>query len=164
MMGTMEKSILGFRYISIVAVVCSLAGSVLMFFIGAYKTYTGFAALTRYGVSSAPNPTDYITTTLIKSIDAFLIAFVLFIFAYGTYSLFIKGAAEVEAEKGLGWIHIPSIGHLKSKLTEVIIVILFVKFLEVALVNLENLRWELLVLPAAILMLSLGVKFMGLKK
>jgi hypothetical protein len=47
----------------------------------------------------------------------------------------------------------PNIGHLKNVLAEVIVVILFVKFLEAVLVNLDNLKWEVLVLPVSILLL-----------
>lgn len=60
------------------------------------------------------------------------------------------------------WIRTPNIGHLKNVLAEVIIVILFVKFLEVVLVNINNLSWDIMVLPISILLLSLGLKFLGL--
>jgi uncharacterized membrane protein YqhA len=52
---------------------------------------------------------------------------------------------------------------LKNTLAEIIIVILFVKFLEVALLNLDNLTWNLFVLPGSILLLSLSLKFLGLR-
>ena len=96
-------------------------------------------------------------------IDAFLIAFVLIIFAYGIYNLFIYNAVKSDKHNVLRWIRIPSIGHLKNILAEVIVIILFVKFLDVAFLNLNTLKWEILVLPLSILMLSLGLKFLSLK-
>ncbi|NMS24028.1 YqhA family protein, partial [Vibrio parahaemolyticus] len=53
-------------------------------------------------------------------------------------------------------------GHLKNILAEVIIVILFVKFLELVLINFDSLDWTILTLPISILVLSLGLKFLGL--
>jgi uncharacterized membrane protein YqhA len=58
----------------------------------------------------------------------------------------------------------PNISALKSVLAEVIIIILFVKFLEVALSNLHKLTWEILALPIAILLLSLALKLLDLKE
>jgi len=47
-------------------------------------------------------------------------------------------------------------------LGEVIVIILFVKFLEMILINLNNLSWEILILPISILLLALALKFLDL--
>ena len=161
----MKNFMLAFRHVSLVAVFSTLAGSVLMFGLGCYKAVMAFLTPIT-ALDASIDKSDLITTSLIKSLDAFLIAFVLFIFAYGTYGLFISETddSDTESDNSLGWINITSIGHLKNKLAEVIIVILFVKFLEVALLNMENMRWELLVLPLATLMLAASLKLMELKK
>ena len=148
-----------------VAILSSLAGSLLMFVVGAKKTVLAF----KYAFFVTPadekmahlSTGDVATTYLIKSLDAFLIGFVLFLFAFGIYRLFL--ADENEAEKPLFcWIQLPTIGHLKQILAEVIVIILFVKFLEIVLVNLDTLDWPVLVLPAGILLLALGLKVMNL--
>jgi uncharacterized membrane protein YqhA len=87
---------------------------------------------------------------------------VFFIFAHGVFTLFISDTQTQEKTAVLKWIRTPNIGHLKNKLAEVIVIILFVKFLEILLVNLNNLKWEMLALPISILLLSLGLKFLGL--
>jgi uncharacterized membrane protein YqhA len=138
-----------------------------MFSIGAIKTYKAIAIMLFEKIPHESltrlKPVDVVTAYLIKSLDAFLIALVLLIFSYGVYSLFISKQSGIDESGALKWIRIPSIAHLKNTLAELIIVILFVKFLEVALLNLNNLTWELLVLPGSILLLALSLKFLGLR-
>ena len=132
----MNRHLHRFRFLSWVAIICSLLGSLLMFIIGAIKTYSAFIAVF-FGMIpkeslSHLKSADIATTYLIKSLDSFLIAFVLFIFAYVVYSLFISCKKEPSENDVLKWIKTPSISHLKNVLAEVIIIILFVKFLETA--------------------------------
>lgn len=163
----MNRHLHRFRFLSWVAIISSLVGSFLMLIIGAIKTYKAFIAVF-FGVIpkeslSHLKSADIATTYLIKSLDAFLIAFVLFIFAYGVYSLFISYKKEPSENDVLKWIKTPSISHLKNVLAEVIIIILFVKFLETALVSLEKLEWEILTLPISIFLLALGLKYLDLR-
>ena len=163
----MDKYFSSFRFISLVAVLGSLLGSILMFIIGGTKIYYAYAA---YFLGFQP-PTDLgglkgsdiATAYLIKSFDAFLIALVLFIFAYGVYSIFVSQKTEEAGSDPLKSVRITTISQLKKILAEIIIIILLVKFLEIALINLNNLRWELLVMPSSILLLSLSLKFLDLK-
>ena len=163
----MERLLFSFRYVSWIAILCSFTGSLLMFFIGALKTYKAIAIMLFGKIPHESlgrlKPVDAVTAYLIKSLDAFLIALVLLIFSYGVYSLFISKQSGIDESGALKWIRIPSLAHLKNTLAEVIIVILFVNFLEVALLNLKNLTWELFVLPGSILLLSLSLKFLGLR-
>jgi uncharacterized membrane protein YqhA len=164
----MNTFFFAFRFVSLVAVFSSLLGSILMFVIGATKTYYAFAA---YFLKYQP-PTclgnlkgsDIATAYLIKSFDAFLIALVLFIFAYGVYWIFVAQETEDTRSDPLKSVRINTIGQLKKILAEIVIIILFVKFLEIALINLKSLTWELLILPASILLLALALKFMELKE
>jgi uncharacterized membrane protein YqhA len=152
------------RYMSLVAVVASFFGAALMFAIGATKTYKAYTTyvledLGAQGVS----PTSLATAYVIQSIDAFLIALALLIFAYGVYNLFVR-RAEVTADSGEPWLQVSSFAQLKKLLAELVIIILFVRFLEIALFSMEGISWEALVLPIGILLLALALKFMELKK
>ena len=155
-----------FRYLSVVVVFCSLLGSALMFLIGIFKTYRAFAVCFR--LVSVPNEmesvkvTDIAIGSVIGSMDAFLVGLALMIFGYGVFTLFIR---EVSADESgaFRWIQIPSLGHLKSLLAEIVIVIIFVKFLEVVVISINKLSWEVLILPASILLLALSLKFAGLR-
>lgn len=163
---SMQKIITSFRYLSWIAIICSLLGSLLMFIIGAIKTYYAFYTVFLEKAEirlSHLNETDAASTYLIKSLDTFLIALVLFIFAFGIFRLFISDRLSDTENTILSWIKIPNISYLKNILAEVIIIILFVKFLEVAIVSLEHLSWEILTLPVSILMLAISLKFLGLR-
>lgn len=102
------------------------------------------------------------THYLIKALDTFLIAFVFFIFAHGIFTLFISEKKTSDKSGVFKWINTPNIGHLKNVLAEVIVIILFVKFLETVLINLNSLSWETLILPISIVLLSFGLKFLQL--
>lgn len=168
----MNKIFYQFRYVSWVAVVSSLCGSILMFIVGAAKTYYAFHyAFAGKFFRTVPDnklayletPAEVATVYLVKSIDSFLIALVLFIFAYGVYWIFIAEGKESDRKDPLQAIRITSIGHLKNILAEVIVIILFVLFLEVELIHAFTPRWEILVLPISILLLSASLKFLDLR-
>lgn len=156
-----------YRHVSWLAIACSLAGSLLLFVMGCIKTAMAFATILFGKKPKAEmahlEPIDVATSYLIHSLDSFLIAFVLFIFAHGIFTLFITDA-HVKNNTVLKWIRTPNIGHLKNILAEVIVIILFVKFLEVVLLNITALCWETLILPIAILLLAAGLKILGLNR
>jgi len=137
-----------------------------MFVIGATKTWNAFQY---YTGAKAVEPhfehllvSDIATALLIKALDSFLIGLVLLIFAYGVFALFVQ-TVEGEKVKVPGWDYVPTVGHLKKTMAEAIVVILFVTTLEEIWIRLDQLTWEVLVLPGSILLLSLGLKFLGLR-
>lgn len=163
----MKKTFYLFRYISWTAIIGSLLGSLLLFIVGALKTFNAFRVVLFDYIPKDKahlHTADIATTYLIKSLDTFLIALVLFIFAHGVYTLFISNKKYDDGNGVLKWIRTPNIGHLKNVLAEVIVIILFVKFLEVVFVNIDSLKWEILILPASIVLLALGLKFLSLNK
>lgn len=163
----MKKIFYLFRYISFTAIICSLIGSLLLFFIGAWKTYTAIEIVLFDYIPIGKehlHPADSATTYLLKALDSFLIALVLFIFARGVFTLFISSKNNIENDDVLKWSRTPNIGHLKNVLAEVIIIILFVMFLEVVFENIGNLKWEFIIIPISILLLTLGLKFLKLDK
>jgi uncharacterized membrane protein YqhA len=56
------------------------------------------------------------------------------------------------------WLIINDIEQLKKTLAQVIVIILFVKFLEIVLT--KNLVWEDLIIPISIALLSIGLKLL----
>lgn len=155
------------RYVSLIAIFCSLVGSLLLFFLGAWKTYGAIKIVLLNYIPSGNehlHSSDIATIYLLKALDTFLIALVLFIFAYGVYMLFFSDKQKTSNDGILKWIRVPNIGHLKNVLAEVIIIILFVLFLEVIFENIHNLKWEFLIIPVSVLLLALGLKFLSLDK
>ncbi len=160
-----ERNIGGIRLISIIAVVASGFGSLLMFVIGAvkvfraYQTYFGQDFLAQVVTTETAN---LAIALVVQAIDAFLIALVLLIFANGVYNLFVH-EVDHEEPKTKGWSTISSVAQLKSTLAELVIIILMVKFLESALRNFGGYDWEMLILPVGVLMLAASVRVLNLK-
>lgn len=157
-----------FRYLALIAVISSLMGSTLMFIVGAYKTYIAVSYFFQGGkFFTAGNLDEHLTSsqmsvaTLVSAVDVFLFALVLLIFSYGIYHLFIINKKQADNLKLPEWARITSLSELKAILAEVIIVILFVEFLESVLnVTTEWLPWQGLVVPFAILLLAGALKLM----
>lgn len=163
----MRKPFYLFRYFSLTAVICSLIGSLLLFFIGAWKTYSAIKIMFFDYLPAADETihfTDNATIYMMKALDAFLIALALFIFAYGVYTLFVSNKDDAEDNGILKWIHIPNIGHLKNILAELIIIIIFVLFLELIIENIHDLKWNFLIIPISVLLLGLGLRILRLDK
>jgi len=159
----MKKPFYMFRYFSFIAIICSLLGSLLLFFIGAWKTYNAIKIIFFDYIPEGNehlNSIDNATIYIMKSLDTFLIALAFFIFAYGIFTLFISNKNDIEDKGVLKWISIPNIEHLKNILAKVIIIILFVIFLEVVIENINNLKWEFLIIPISVLLFALGLKFL----
>lgn len=163
----MRKPFYLFRYFSLTAVICSLIGSLLLFFIGAWKTYSAIKIMFFDYLPAGDEIihfTDNATIYMMKALDAFLIALALFIFAYGVYTLFVSNKDDAEDIGILKWIHIPNIGHLKNILAELIIIIIFVLFLELIIENIHDLKWNFLIIPISVLLLGLGLRILRLDK
>ena len=152
------------RYISIIAVVSAALSSGLMFIIGAVKTCSAYALYLNSALSEPNNiATKQAMALLIQGIDAFLIALVFLIFASGVFNLFIRGEDHsVKIQQGQHAI--TSIAQLKSIIAELIIIILFVNFMEDVLgSDVNTYQWEILVIPLSVVLLALGLKFLDLK-
>lgn len=158
----LERRLMRFRYISIIAVVASAFGSLLMFIIGAIKVVRAYLAvfseniLTGAGVGAGANVA---IVYLVQAIDAFLIAIGLMIFGGGIYNLFVHAIPDGH-RKLFG---IESIAQLKSLLAELIVVILIVKFLEEALHSDAAYQWDIIVLPAGVLLIAIAVRLLRFK-
>lgn len=172
---TLERRIVvGTRFMSIVAVIGSLAGSALMFFLGSYNIFEAFAEGLVPEQSGPDEPTAEFGTSavisVIEALDRYLIAIVLLYFAYGVYALLIHPGESEEKLALPDWLRVKQIGQLKQVVAEVIIVILFVLFLRVALQVYTspqlNLGWQqigaLALLPISIFFLALALRFVEL--
>lgn len=159
------------RFLTVPAVVGSLAGSVLMFVQGLLhisRAYHSWLFPSHHDADVRPGSASMIN--VIEGLDRFLIAIVLLYFAYGVYSLFIHPERH-ETELALpAWLQVKQIGQLKQVVAEVIIVILFVLFLRVALQVYQrpdvSMSWTqiatFLMLPVCTVLLALALKLVEL--
>ncbi len=173
-MHIISKTLSSLRYAAYVAVFSSAAGSLLMFFIGAKKIYKAFINSFVDTHMAVPKltpelmalvPKDDITIALvIESLDAFLIALILIMFSYGVYVMFITGSSTEKDLKVPGTLIPKDIKSLKENLAQTVVIVLIILFARVLWLNLQTLYWEILIMPASILMLALSIKLLDLKQ
>lgn len=156
------------RYTILVAIFAALIGQLLMMYIGAMKVFDAVKLyLLKEDISSYPEHVghaDISTALLIHSLDAFLVAVVLMYFAFSLHHLFLSRDVDASAKLFPGKIAPKSIGDLKQTLTEVIIVILFILFLQEIWLELEDLSWTVLVLPISVALLAASMKLVGFRR
>lgn len=166
MLKYFESTMIRLRYISLIAVIASGLSSVLMFIIGALKVFGAYSAYFSGDIIDVtlPNEAANIAITfLIQAVDTFLIGLVFMIFSGGIYYLYVH-QIDTDSPEVNSWIRIRNIGQLKNILAELVIIILFVKFMEGGLkYGLNEYTWEMLVLPAGIMMLAIALKLLALK-
>jgi len=159
---------LSLRYVSIIAVISSFIGAVLLFILDALKVagaagvmwFMGDPARIMVEAHGATSATSGVVILTINAIDCFLFALILLIFSYGIYTLFINSEIVLSDKYPRG-MKVGSIAQLKLYLIQVVITILFVQFLETVIVNGEHpLDWQAIVLPGAILFLAGAVYLM----
>ncbi|KAK1401122.1 Golgi apparatus membrane protein [Heracleum sosnowskyi] len=144
--SNIERVIFDFRFLALLAVAGSLAGSLLCFLNGcvyivdAYKVY--------WSSCSKGIHTGQMVLRLVEAIDVYLAGTVMLIFGMGLYGLFISNIpndgppATDRALKGSSlfgmfalkerplWMKISSLDELKTKVGHVIVMILLVKMFE----------------------------------
>lgn len=141
-----ERAIFDFRFLSLLAVVGSLAGSFLCFLKGCVfivESYGAFYAMCLKGVHNGK-----MVLRLVEAVDVYLTGTVMLIFGMGLYGLFISNVASglpPKEDRALRnsslfgmfllqerpkWMRIASLDELKTKLGHVVVMILLVKMFE----------------------------------
>lgn len=155
------------KYTILVAVFSALVGQLLLLYMGVVKVYSGVKFyLLKEDISEYPehiSHSDVATAYLIQALDAFLVAVVLMYFAFSLFHLFLSKDPETTAKLFPGNIAPNNISELKQALSEVIIVILFILFLQEIWIELDNIQWNLLVAPISIALLALSLRLVNFK-
>jgi uncharacterized membrane protein YqhA len=94
---------------------------------------------------------------LARSIDAFLIAMVFFVFSIGMTILFLVPEDDPKLRAVPEWMRVKSLSELKFLIWEAILVTLVVACVETFMVSGRVLDWTALILPLALLVLSLAL-------
>ena len=156
------------RWFSIITVLSSLVGAVLMFVIGAANTVKAVMAFLALNPEMAEGshllPGEAANLLLLESLDNALTGLTFLYFAYGIYSLFL--ASPQANAKAPTWLRVESIGTLKKTLLEVVVVLLSISFVRNLAERLlsKGLRWEILVIPLSIVAIALSTKLMGFEE
>lgn len=140
-----------------VAIVLFAAGIVVAC-LGAYDFFHSFHYLRAEG----DLPVGMVTTGILKAVDLFLIAVVVFMFALGLLLLFRPKSAPLPVELP-DWLRIKDFLHLKIVLWEAILTALVVSYLaglaELKFRGLE-ITFAVLIVPGSILLLAISLYFL----
>ena len=148
------------RYIAVVLVIAILIGAMVLIGIGCYYTWEAIAKLiglevkegVAFGMIGAK-------LAILKAVDSFLFAVVLFYLGFGIYYL----AFNLQDSKEASWLEIKSVAEMKKTLLEVIVVLVAILFLQALIEQAGNLNWLLLIYPAAIIALAIALKLIPFK-
>ncbi len=159
-MKAFETVLWNSRLVVIFAVIASLATAFVMFFIATVDAWILVSHLGDYlNEMTAEARADYragVVTHVVEIIDGYLLATVMLIFSLGLYELFInKLEAASDSEHQSSVLLITSLDDLKTRLAKVVLMILIVKFFELAL----DMRFET---PLDMLEFAGGIALIGL--
>ena len=150
----MVRSLLRIRYLAaIVALVFALhaAGFLVLGVLRAVQAYRLLFEPGSLGPEERPG------VHIAESVDALLFSLVLLVLSFGTAGLFLTTTTDTDDKRKLPeWMRIKSLTELKLLLWEAILATLVVAAASGIIAALPHLEWKLLVLPAAILILSVS--------
>ncbi|MEA3315909.1 MAG: YqhA family protein [Campylobacterota bacterium] len=159
-----EGALWNSRFIIILAVVFGLLGAIVLFVVASLDIW-GVAVYTFNTIITHAHPENFhqdIVSQIIGAIDLYLIAVVLFIFAFGLYELFISAIDQAEeSEVGNKILSINSLDQLKDKIAKVIIMVLVVNFFQRVLHTDFSTPLEMLYFALSIAALSVGLYFLS---
>jgi len=157
-----ENTLWKSRWAVLAAVLCSLISALLMFYVATVDTFYTLVDLLSY----ASLEDGYLRETmrsqsvaqLVEVIDVFLLAIVLLIFGLGLYELYISKIDHAySSESAQHLLSINSLDDLKSRLGKVIMMILIVKFFELAIgMDIDDI-FELLMFAGGILLSGIAL-------
>lgn len=146
--------LLRFRYLAIVVVLLLLVHSVALLVMGGIRAYEAYHLILRGpGWAGADRPGVHI----VESVDALLLSLVLFVLATGVTRLFLSSPDQSADPRLPEWLRIRNFSELKYTLWEAVLVALVVASVTSFIANLDHLDWDQLILPAAILVLSVSL-------
>jgi len=156
-----EGAIWRSRFIVILAVVFGLIGAIILFIVASYDI-ASIASYAYNGLFAHPHPENFhenIVAAIIGAVDLYLIAVVMFIFAFGIYELFISHIDEAEGHNQI--LAISSLDQLKDKIAKVIVMVLVVNFFQRVLHTNFTTPLEMLYFALSIMSLAVGLYFLG---
>jgi len=158
-----EGAIWNSRFIVLLAVIFGLLGAVILFVVASMDIW-GVAVYTFDTLITHAHPETFhedIVAGIIGAVDLYLIAVVMFIFAFGLYELFISDIDQAEGKNGSKLLAIHDLDQLKDKIAKVIVMVLVVNFFQRVLHTHFTTPLEMLYFAASITALAVGLYFLG---
>jgi len=159
-----EGAIWRSRFVVILAVIFGLIGAFILFIVASMDIW-GIAVYTFNTIVTSAHPDKFhedIVAGIIGAVDLYLIAVVMFIFAFGLYELFISDIDEAMNDpQGTKILAITSLDQLKDKISKVIVMVLVVNFFQRVLHTEFTTPLEMLYFAISIAFLSIGLYYLG---
>ena len=147
----MINKILRFRYVFLIAVVFTLLNSLFFLCAGVIESVHGYKLFLEHGLNGEERPGVF----LLQGLDLFLVSMVFLIFGLGILSIFIN---YHNVDENLpDWMKIGNFKGLKILLWETVLVTLVVFSFTKIITTKEALKWDALIFPLVILVLTLGL-------
>jgi uncharacterized membrane protein YqhA len=151
------------RFIVILAVVFGLIGAIILFVVASIDIWN-VAVYTFNTIVTHAHPEKFhedIVAGIIGAVDLYLIAVVMFIFAFGLYELFISDIDQAEGKNGSKLLAIHNLDQLKDKIAKVIVMVLVVSFFQKVLHTSFTTPLEMLYFALSITALAVGLFFLN---
>lgn len=149
----MFRSLIRIRFLAAAVVVILLVHSVGFLSIGVLRGIEAYRLIAQGpGWQGQERPGLHIA----ESVDALLFTLVLLVLAIGTASLFLTSPTKEGQQHLPEWMRIKNLTELKLLLWEAILAALVVAAVTGIIADLHELEWRHLVMPAAILILSIS--------
>lgn len=145
----MLQRLLPLRFIFLIAVAVTFLNSLAFLFIGVRSAYHGYISLMDHNLDGRPG------MLFLESLDMFMVSLVFLVFGFGMVRIFTH--YDTNDENLPGWLRIKDFKELKILVWETILVTLVVVSVSVVIRRLNNLGWEVLILPGMILLLSISL-------
>ncbi len=158
-----EGAIWNSRFIVLLAVIFGLLGAVILFIVASMDIWN-VAVYTFNTIITHAHPENFhedIVSGIIGAVDLYLIAVVMFIFAFGLYELFISDIEAAEGKNGSKLLAIHSLDQLKDKIAKVIVMVLVVNFFQRVIHTNFTTPLEMLYFAGSITALAVGLYFLG---
>lgn len=149
----MFRRLLRIRYLAAVVALVFAVHAVGFLALGLMRAYHAYALLFR---SELTGTEERPGVHFAESVDALLFSLVMLVLALGTASLFLTGPGSRDQQNLPEWMRVKSLTDLKLLLWEAILATLVVTAATSVIGALPDLEWKHLVLPAAILVLSIS--------
>jgi uncharacterized membrane protein YqhA len=150
------------RWAVLPAVFCSGIAAMMIFYITALDAYhimmllSDYLFITETGVREAVRADA--VGHIVQVVDGFLLAIVLMIFTFGIYELYVsKIDIAYQDESARHMLSISSLDDLKSRLGKVILMVMIVKFFELAIDMEYSDVWDMIYFAIGILLISLSL-------
>jgi uncharacterized membrane protein YqhA len=159
-----EGAIWRSRFIVLLAVIFGLLGAIILFIVASMDIWQVAVMSFQVITHVIPHPEHFhedVVAGIIGAVDLYLIAVVMFIFAFGLYELFISDIDEAAGQNGSKLLAIHNLDQLKDKIAKVIVMVLVVNFFQRVLHTNFTTPIEMMYFALSITALAVGLYFLG---